>query len=58
MPKTLIKPRLHFNKNRQKPNLGLEDNQSRLPPNLQVFEQKFLSGNGFLIYNRALKILK
>ena len=48
MPKTLIKSRLHFNKH--KPTIKQEPNetQSNLPPNLQSFELKKLSGNGFL----------
>ena len=50
MPRTLIKPRLHPNKPkpeiRQKPN----NTKSDLPPNLQSFEQKLLSGNGFVEY--------
>ena len=50
MPKTLIKSRLHFNKNRQNPDLKLENNQPQLPPKLQMFKQKLLPGRGFLIY--------
>ena len=51
MPKTLIKSRLHPNKN--KPKIKQEPNKSKsnLPPNLQSFKQKLLSGNGFLKYN-------
>ena len=47
---TLIKSRLRFNK--QKPKIKQEYNktQSTLPPNLQIFKQKLLSGNGFFEY--------
>ena len=51
MPKTLIKSRL--NPNKPKPKIKQEHNntKSNLPPNLQSFKQKFLSGNGFKKYN-------
>ena len=51
MPKTLIKSRLHFNK--QKPKVKQEYNktQSKLPPNLQIITEKLSSGNGFIKYN-------
>ena len=58
MPKTLIKSRLHFNKNRQKPNHHIENIQSQLPPILQMFKQNVLSWIGFLIYNWASKVFK
>ena len=50
MPKTLIKSRLHSNKN--KPKIKQESNKttSNLPPNLQIFKQKLLLGNGFVEY--------
>ena len=50
MPKTLIKSRLHSNK--QKPKIIQEVNytKSNLPPHLQTFKQKLLSGNGFILY--------
>ena len=50
MPKTLIKSRLLSNK--QKPKIIQEINNSKsiLPPHLQLFKQKLLSGNGFIIY--------
>ena len=50
MPRTLIKPKLHPTKN--KPKIKQEKNITKLnlPPNLQLFKQKILSGNGFLIY--------
>ena len=51
MPRTLIKSRLHPNKNnpkklKQEPNIT----NSNLPPNLQSFTQKLLPGNGFIKY--------
>ena len=51
MPKTLTKSRLHSNKH--KPEIKQEPDKfkSTLPPNLQSFKQKLLSGNGFLKYN-------
>ena len=30
--------------------LSVIDNKNILPPNLQIFKQKLLSGNGFMIY--------
>ena len=50
MSKTLIKSRLHSNK--QKPIVKQEVNgtKSNLPPHLQSFKQKLLSGNGFVEY--------
>ena len=50
MPKTLIKSRLHSNK--QKPLIKQEINSTKsdLPPHLQSFKQKLLSGNGFVVY--------
>ena len=50
MPKTLIKSRLHPNKPKPKNKQELNNTKSNLPPNLQSFKQKLLSGNGFLIY--------
>ena len=50
MPKTLIKSRLHSNK--QKPKIKQEGNYttSNLPPHLETFKQKLFSGNGFVEY--------
>ena len=50
MPPTIIKSRLHSNK--QKPKIIQEINsiKSNLPPNLQLFKQKLLSGSGFIEY--------
>ena len=50
MPKTLIKSRLRSNRNKPKIKQELDKSKSNLPPNLQSFKQKLLSGNGFLIY--------
>ena len=51
MHKTLIKSRLHSIK--QKPKIKQEVNttKSNLPPHIQTFKQKLLSGNGFFKYN-------
>ena len=51
MPKTLIKSRLHFNKQKTKIKQEINNNKSNLPPHLQTFKQKLLSGNGFIKYN-------
>ena len=50
MPKTLIKSRLHSNKQKPKIKQEMNNTKSNLPPHLQIFKQKFLSGNGFIIY--------
>ena len=50
MPRTLIKSRLHSNKHKPKIKQELKNTKSILPPHLQSFKQKLLSGNGFLIY--------
>ena len=44
MPKTLIKSRLHSNKHTPKKIQELNTSKSNLPPNLQAFKQKLLSG--------------
>ena len=48
MPKTLIKSRLHSNKHRPKIKHESDKTKSNLPPHLQSFKQKLLSGNGFI----------
>ena len=48
MPRTLIKPRLHPNKNKPKIKRVPDKSKSNLPPNLQSFKLKLLSGNGFI----------
>ena len=50
MPRTLIKSRLHSNKQKTKTKQELNSTKSNLPPNLQSFKQKLLSGNGFVEY--------
>ena len=51
MPKTLIKSRLQPNKNKQKIKEEKNITKSNLPPNIQKFKEKLLSGNGFVKYN-------
>ena len=46
MPKTLIKSRLHSNKHKPKIKPELKSTKSNIPPHLQSFRQKLLSGNG------------
>ena len=50
MTRTLIKLRLHSNEH--KPKIEQEENntKSNLPPHLQPFKQKLLSGIGFVVY--------
>ena len=50
MPKTLIKSRLHSNKQKPKFKQEISNTKSNLPPHLQIFKQKLLSGNGFVVY--------
>ena len=49
MTKTLIKSRLHPKKHKPK-NKQEMNKTSTLPPNLQSFKQKLLSGSGFIEY--------
>ena len=51
MSKTLIKSRLHSNKQKTKIKQEINNTKSNLPPHLQRFKQKLLSGNGFIKYN-------
>ena len=51
MTLTLIKPRLLCIKSKQSPKVRIEENTSILPQNLQIFKQKILSENGFLVFN-------
>ena len=53
MPRTLIKSRLNSSKHKPKTKQEMNNTKSYLPPHLQTFKQKLLSGNGFLIYKRA-----
>ena len=48
MTKTSIKRRIFSTKPKQKPKPQIETNTSILPPNLQSFEQKLLSGSVFV----------
>ena len=50
MPRTLIKSRLHSNKHKPKNKQEIKNTKSNLPPHLQSFKQKLLSGNGFIEY--------
>ena len=50
MPKTLIKSRLHPNKKKIKIKQEINDTKSNLPPHIQTFKRKLLSGDGFIIY--------
>ena len=50
MPKTLIKSRLHSNKQKSKVKQEYNNTKSTLLPNLQTFKRKLLSGNGFVEY--------
>ena len=50
MPRTLIKSRLRTNKHKPKVKQEPYNTKSFLPPNLQSFKQKLLSGNGFVEY--------
>ena len=51
MPRTLMKSRLHFNKHKPKIKQEVNNTKSNLPPQLQTFKRKLLSGNGFLKYD-------
>ena len=48
--KTLIKSRLLSNKHKPKIEQHINKTQLKLPPYLQSFRRKFLSGNGFVEY--------
>ena len=50
MPMTLIKSRLHFNREKTKFKQEMNNIKSNLPPHLQSFKRKLLSGNGFIEY--------
>ena len=50
MPRTLIKSRLLSNKQKPKIKQEVNNTKSNLPPHIQTFKQKLLSGNGFIIY--------
>ena len=48
MPKTLVKSGLYSNKHKSKIKQEVNNTKSNLPPHLQSFKQKLLSGNGFV----------
>ena len=48
MPITLIKSRIHPNKGKPKIKQTVNKTKPNLPPYLQSFKQKLLSGNGFM----------
>ena len=50
MPRTLKKSKLQSNKHKPKIKREANNTESYLPPHLQSFEQKLLSGNGFNVY--------
>ena len=50
MPRTLMKSRLHCKKQKLKVKQEVNITKSKLPPHLQSFKQKLLSGNGFVVY--------
>ena len=50
MPRTLLKSRLHSNEHKPKSKQEKNSTKSKLPPHLQTFKQKLLSGNGLLNY--------
>ena len=51
MPQTIIKQRIFPNKNRIKIGSLMDNTKSNLPQDLRISKHKFLSGNGFNIYN-------
>ena len=50
MTRTLTKSKLHSNKKKTKIKQEINYTKSSLPPNLQIFKQKLISGNGFVEY--------
>ena len=50
MPRTFIKSRLPSNKHKPKIEQEINNTKSNLPPHLQTFKEKILSGNGFIKY--------
>ena len=50
MPRTLIKSRLHPIKHKPKIKQEVNNTKSNLPPHIETFKQKLLSGNGFIKY--------
>ena len=50
MPRLLIKSRLHPNQHKPKTKQEINNTKLNLPPHLQSFKQKLLSGIGFSKY--------
>ena len=48
MPEILIKSRLHPKKHKPRIKQEVNNTESNLPPNLQSFKQKLMSGIGFI----------
>ena len=51
MHRTLIKSRLHSDEHKPKIKQEINNAKPNLPPHLQSFKQKLLSGNDFIKYN-------
>ena len=52
MSKTLIKSRLHSNKNKPKIKQEINITKSNIPPPLESVKQKVLSGHSFVEYKK------
>ena len=50
MPRTIFKSRLHSKKHKIEIEQEVNNNKTTLPPLLQSFKQKLISGNGFVEY--------
>ena len=50
MPRTLINSRLHSIKKEPKLKQEMNITKSSIPPHIQTFKLKLLSGNGFIVY--------
>ena len=50
MSRTLIKSKLHSDNHKPKIKREIKNTMLNLPPYLQSFKQKLLSGNGFVEY--------
>ena len=51
MPRTLIKSRLHSNKHKRKIKQEFNETKFYIPPHIQSFKQKLLSGKRFVEYH-------
>ena len=54
MPRKLLKSRVHSNNHKQKIKQEVNNTKSTLPPHIQSFKQKLLSGNGFVDNKKIL----